>query len=68
MATSSSGTDTRDPWDVPSRVAIETPQGDIRAGDVVDSELRVDETVPRRWVLVNIEGSQFWARLDETQP
>jgi len=47
---------------VPDRVAIETPRGDIRTGDVVGSTCKADGT---RWYTVEIEGSTFRRSADE---
>jgi len=66
MATTSSGSAPREPRSIPDRVAIETLQGNIRAGDVVDHELRVGEEGPKWWLLVDIEGSGIWTELDDS--
>jgi len=65
MATTSSGTVPREPRSIPDRVAVETLQGNIRVEDVVDHELRVSETGPSWWVLVDVEGSGIWTELDD---
>lgn len=47
---------------VPDRVAIETPRGDVRVGDVVGTNFTADGT---RWYTVDIEGSTFRRSSDE---
>jgi len=47
---------------VPDRVAIETPRGDIRVGDVVSTHSTADGT---RWYTVEIEESTFRRSSDE---
>jgi len=52
---------------VPDRVAIETPQGDVVAGDVVDTEMIADADGIERWYIVEIDGSRFRAPASETE-
>jgi len=66
MATTSSGSAPREPRPIPDRAAVETPRGNIRAGDVVDHELRVGEAGPQWWLLVDIEGSGIWTELADS--
>lgn len=47
---------------VPDRVAIETPRGEVRVGDVVATNFSADGT---RWYTVKIEGSTFRRSSDE---
>lgn len=45
----------------PSRVAVETLRGDIRAGRVADTRLVASaRTGPTRQFLVDVDGSTFW--------
>lgn len=64
MATASSRS-TTEPLDVPDRVAIETPRGDIRAGDVVDVWMVADAGSITRWYAVEIDGSRYRTPADE---
>jgi hypothetical protein len=56
MATARSSSE---PRDVPERVVIETPQGDIRTGDVVDVSMHADAGGIERWYCVQIDGSRY---------
>jgi len=47
---------------VPDRVAIETPRGEVRVGDVVGTTSTADGT---RWYTVEIEDSTFRRPSDE---
>jgi hypothetical protein len=58
MATAQS-TSATEPKPVPDRVAIETPRGDIRCGDVVDVWMQAQANAIERWYLVEVDGSRY---------
>ena len=56
-----------EPRTAPDRVAIETPQGEVQTGDVVDVEMRATARDIQRWYVVEIDGSRFRSPADEAE-
>jgi hypothetical protein len=65
MATASN--DCPEPRPTPERVAVETPAGNIRSGEVVDVFMTAEANDIERWFVVDIDGHRLRTRASEAR-
>jgi len=59
--------DCAEPRATPGRVAVETPAGNIRSGEVIEVFMEADANDIERWYVVDIDGHRLRTRASEAR-